>query len=227
MSRKEYAEGAEVIDLPRVKPSETEILVREANHRIANSLAGIAGLVRLQASDIAQRREAIPAAEVRDMLREVGARIDALGRLHRLLAHQTDASKVDLGLHLGEVAAIVASTFDGMVLKNACQGGCQVDAGTAGTVALIVSEMITNSAKHAHPSGLPVEILLGCNRLDDGAIIVAVEDDGVGLPEDFDAEAGGGLGHKVIRALSSQVGARLTLESHALGLRSTLLLPAS
>jgi len=227
MSLREYADGPEVIDSPRVKPSETEILVREANHRIANSLAGIAGLVRLQAAEIGRERAPIAPAKVRELLREVSTRIESLGRLHRLLAHQDAGSQVDLGLHLGEVAVIVASTFEGLVLKNVCQGGCHVDAGTASTVALIVSEMITNSAKHAHPTGIPGEVTLSCSRPQGGSILIVVEDDGVGLPEGFDAEAGGGLGHKVIRALSTQIGAQLTLESHSLGLRSRLLLPSA
>jgi two-component sensor histidine kinase len=224
MSVQDFKSGAQLTDLSRPALSNTDVLIREANHRIANALAGIAGLVRLQASEIGRRGADLSADEARELLSEVSVRIDALGRLHRLLAHQTDTRRIDLGLHLGEVANIVASTFPGMLLTNTCQGGCLIDSAAAGTIALIVSEMITNSAKHAHPAGLPVAITLGCSRLDDGCIVVVVEDDGVGLPENFDHKSDGGLGLKVIRALSNQIEAKLSLDSHALGLRSVLVL---
>jgi two-component sensor histidine kinase len=91
-------------------------------------------------------------------------------------------------------------------------------------IALIVSEMVTNAVKHAHPAGVAGRIDVGCH-LDGSRIIVEVTDDGVGLPENFDVLDGGDLGFKMVRALASQLGALPIFDSGPLGLRFMLLLP--
>jgi len=164
--------------------------------------------------------------EVQLLLSDVGLRIDAIGRLHRLLSRQGGDHTVDLGAHLTEVSMIVAASFGGVTIVNRCERGCIVSAAQAGSVALIVSELITNAAKYAHPSGIPVEIALDCKWDHEGRIKIGVSDDGVGLPEGFDPSMDGGLGMRVTRALAVQLGAKFTIATSMLGLRSTLTLPA-
>jgi two-component sensor histidine kinase len=93
-----------------------------------------------------------------------------------------------------------------------------------GPIALIVSEMVTNSAKYAHPAGVAGRIDVACQR-DGDLIIVEVTDNGVGLPENFDVLDGGGLGFNMVRALASQLGALPIFDSDTLGLQFLLLLP--
>ena len=205
---------------------DADVLIREANHRIANSLAGLASMVRLQAAEVGRRGRLMPASEVRQLLNDGVVRIESIGRLHRLLSRRGAYGLVDLSLHLTEVAAVVTTSFSDLTVINRCSPNCQVDASQAGSIALIVSELITNSAKHAHPTGVPAIITIACSKRDDGRLTVEVCDDGVGLPEDFDYTAGGGLGMQVVRALSAQIGATLTMETGPLGMCSALLLPA-
>jgi two-component sensor histidine kinase len=204
---------------------DADLLIREANHRIANSLACLASLVRLQAADVGRRGGLVPTAEVRGLLSDVVVRIEAIGRLHRLLSQGGARGSVDLSLHLAEVAAVVAASFSGLTIRNKCRPDCQVDAGQAGSIALIVSELITNSAKHAHPTGVPAIITIACGKRADGRLLIEVCDDGIGLPEDFDYATDGGLGMQVIRALTAQIGAVLTMETGPLGMCSELVLP--
>jgi two-component sensor histidine kinase len=204
---------------------DADVLIREANHRIANSLAGLASLVRLQAADIGRRSGLVPTVEVRGLLNDVVVRIESIGKLHRLLSRRGAQGQVDLSLHLAEVAAVVATSFTALTIQNQCLPDCVVDATKAGSIALIVSELITNSAKHAHPTGVPAIITIACVRLADGDLLVEVCDDGVGLPEGFDYTIGGGLGMQVIRALAAQIDATLTMETGPLGMCSELRIP--
>jgi len=204
---------------------DADVLISEANHRIANSLAGLASLVRLQAADVGRRGGLVPTAEVRGVLSDVVVRIEAIGRLHRLLSRRGAHGTVDLSLHLAEVAAVVATSFSDLTIRNRCLPNFHIDAGKAGSIALIVSELITNSAKHAHPTGVPAVITLACSKRADGHLLIEVCDDGVGLPEDFDYATDGGLGMQVIRALTAQIGATLTMETGPLGMCSELVLP--
>ena len=120
----------------------------------------------------------------------------------------------------------MAAAMPGVVLQPLTwDSGCHIREDQAQPLALIISEIITNSAKHAHPAGLPVVIEIACRRHESGRLAFSVGDDGVGLPEDFDPGRDGNLGWRVIRALARQLDAELKVESHALGLRVTVLLP--
>lgn len=212
-------------DRPQPALADTEALIREADHRIANSLTALAGLVRMQAAEVAHRVQTLTGPEAGRMLGEIGGRIDALGRLHRLLSRQT-RSDIDVSLHLKAVADAISEALPGVVLKTHWQTGCHISEKQAQPLALIVSEIITNAAKHAHPSGLPVHIDLSCRRRADGRVGIEIADDGVGLPEGFDVQKHGNLGWRVIRALVKQLNVELEIESGPLGLKFSLALPA-
>ena len=95
----------------------------------------------------------------------------------------------------------------------------------ASPVALIVSELITNAIKHAHPAGAPGRIVVRCGANLAGCVYVEVEDDGVGLPENFDPWRDGGLGFEIVRGLSQQLGAKLLFDAEGIGLRVRLTVP--
>lgn len=210
----------------RAATADTDALIREADHRIANSLTALAGLVRMQAAEVVHRAQALSGAEAGRMLSEIGGRIDALGRLHRLLAHNAHTANIDVGLHLKAVADAISEALPRVRLKTHWEAGCNISEKQAQPLALIVSEIITNSAKHAHPSGLPVHIDLACRKRADGRVEIEITDDGVGLPEGFDVKSHGNLGWRVIRALVKQLGGELEIESSPLGLKFALALPA-
>lgn len=213
-------------DEPRLRPDD---LHREANHRIANNLAVIAGLVRMHAAEATARAGArFSGAEVRSMLDEIGARIDTVGRLHRLLSGAPAGAALELGGYVADIAeTLVASMADGerVTLAVRSQHGCYLHPDLAGVVALIVSELITNAIKHAHPAGAPGKVMLRCGEGLAGSTYVEVEDDGVGLPENFDPWKDGGLGFQVVRGLAQQLGARLIFDAEGIGLRVRLIVP--
>jgi two-component sensor histidine kinase len=82
-----------------------------------------------------------------------------------------------------------------------------------------------NALKHAHPTGLPVQMAIRCERHANGRVTIVIADDGVGLPEQ---DIGlGGVGFKLIRALAKSLDAELRIESDSLGLTMILTLPPS
>jgi hypothetical protein len=62
--------------------------VTEANHRIANHLSILAGLLRMESASISKQREVLSAEEIRFVLEEVGSRLETVAEVHRLLAPQ-------------------------------------------------------------------------------------------------------------------------------------------
>jgi two-component sensor histidine kinase len=200
---------------------------QEADHRIANSLALIASFIRLQAARAAERAAGYSPDEVNVLLTGMASRIDAVGQAHKVLSNAPQQGVVDLGEHLQQMcSAIRPLVSSNSAVELCCDSSpdCMVPADDIAPIALIVSEMITNAVKYAHPAGVAGRIDVGCLR-DGSRIIVEVADDGVGLPENFDVLDGGELGFRMIRALASQLDALPVFDSGALGLRFLLLLP--
>lgn len=212
-----------------IAASSTSDRATEANHRIANSLAVIASLVRLQASGIGADAGAMSGGEVRLILEGFGGRIDTVGRLHHLLSRADEGAAVDLAGYLRDISEAVVSalSFAGRAeLRFALEAGCIVPSPSARSIGLIVAELLTNSVKYAHPTGVAGKLRVGCRRNPDGLISVEVTDDGVGLPEGFDPKVDGRLGLQLVRSFADQLAASYRFASSALGLSFTLQMPA-
>jgi len=208
--------------------SSHDILIGESNHRIANNLTLIAGLLRLQAADVAKAGRPFSAEEVCFLLEEVGGRIETVGRLHRILADAGRGEGVDLQRFLRDiaVAAVGSMSLAGDVtLGTVSSGVCAIPAHQALPIGFIIGELVTNAMKYSHPAGVRGQIELGCHPRPEGAILIQIADDGVGLPEDFDPRHDGGLGLRMVRMLSDQLGASLNFESTSIGLTVRLLIP--
>ena len=61
-------------------------LLAEANHRVANSLALLGGLVRMQGRTLGKAENPPSSAELRLLFDGIAARITTIGQLHRMLA---------------------------------------------------------------------------------------------------------------------------------------------
>lgn len=201
-------------------------LAREANHRVANHLAILAALVQRHLRDFEKNPEA---ADPGSMLREIGSKIISLAEFHRHLAEQPDVDEIELGDFMiqtvGAILGLLPPEHGVRVVYHLDQK-CHVPPAVAHPFGLLLSEIIMNSMKHAHPAGLRVVMTISCSRRDK-ELMVEIADDGIGLPEGFDLEESGGTGFRIIRALAKSADAQLHIDSDGLGLSFRFTLPAS
>jgi len=192
----------------------------EADHRIANSLASISGLVRVRA------RAADDVANPRTFLFEIADRIDTVARLHLLLAHSNNGH-VRLDQYLREICNRLGSALatNTPVYSVDCSPEHVVPSNVAQPLGLITAELFSNSLKYAHPAGLPVKISVACGRTPAGELILSFEDDGVGFPEGFDVSNDGHLGMQFIRLLCEQLGGTHKWLSDPLGVQFEMQFP--
>jgi len=192
----------------------------EVDHRIANSLAAISGLVRVRA------RAAGDVADPKTFLLEIADRIDTVAKLHRLLAHSNNGN-VRLDQYLQEICERLGSALatNTPVYSVDCSPEHVVPFNVAQPLGLITAELFSNSLKYAHPTGLPVEISVSCGRASTDELEFSYEDDGVGFPEAFDVSHDGHLGMRFIRSLSEQLGATHKWLSDPLGVRFEMQFP--
>jgi len=117
---------------------------READHRIANSLAAISGLVRVRA------RFADVVADPKTFLLEIADRIDTVARLHRLLARSNNEN-VRLAEYLQEICDKLASALatNRPVYSVDCSPERISPFNVAMPLGLITAELFSNSLKYA------------------------------------------------------------------------------
>jgi two-component sensor histidine kinase len=85
---------------------------------------------------------------------------------------------------------------------------------TAIPCGLIVTELVTNSFKHAFPSGLMGEIHITLHQDPPGTCVLIVGDTGVGLPEGMNVCATESLGWQLVRLLTEQLRGTIALDDH-------------
>src|SRR5690606_37612826 len=78
---------------------------------------------------------------------------------------------------------------------------------------LIINEAITNAFKYAFPGERSGAVHLSLLQKSDISYELAIEDDGVGLPETYDPSQNRSLGMTLIHGFSSQLGAELSIKS--------------
>ena len=202
-------------------------LIAKSNHRIANSLSLIAGLMHLRAANLSKHSPTMSTEDVRSILKEFGTRIETVGHLHRLLAQGNHERTVNLATYLRDVSAAVVSSLSNAGntdLRFVADCDCSIPTQKALTLGLIVSEVVTNGVKYAHPTKVPGRITVECRRRRSD-VVVKISDDGVGLPEGFDPMHSENLGLRLVRSLADQLDAKIEFISTPLGLSVVLQMP--
>src|ERR1700744_6475429 len=94
-----------------IPPMSPRDALAESNHRIANNLTLIAGMVRMHARTVVKASEPMPADKVCSLLEEICARIEAIAHLHSLLANAENTDSIDLTAYVREISRVVISSL--------------------------------------------------------------------------------------------------------------------
>jgi two-component sensor histidine kinase/CHASE3 domain sensor protein len=177
-----------------------ELLMREVNHRVSNSLSIVASLLSMQARHQSDEQS-------RKILTDTQARIAAVALVHRKLYTSGDVRFVDVAEFLASLLAqLERSLRDAGSTASLRHDLASVNLGTDKTVTLgiVVSELVTNAFKYAYPDAEGV-IRVTFRPTGDGRAELLVEDEGVGI-DDGKAPRGTGLGSKLVQAMASSLG---------------------
>jgi two-component sensor histidine kinase/CheY-like chemotaxis protein len=192
------------------------LLLREVNHRIANSLQLISSLIELQARKVAN-------ADARAMLKQAADRVEAVTLVHRRLYTSNDVEFVAMDQYLEGLIdelrrAVSLEGRPGRITLSA--EPIRVETDKAVSIGLIVNELVTNALKYAYP-GEDGDIRIAFSRLPDASVELAVEDDGVGYASDA-APRGSGLGTMIVNAMARTVKATVEFDRSHKGTRVVL-----
>jgi two-component sensor histidine kinase/CheY-like chemotaxis protein len=198
----------------RAGKERAEILLAEVNHRVANSLALVAALIRLQAAS--HDDEAVKTA-----LSETQARISAIASMHRSLYTSDDVRQVEMNRYLSTLASEITESMakDRLRFNIVCSlDPISIASDRAVSVGMIVTELLTNAIKYAYPGETEGEIRVDLKRVSAEGAILAVEDDGEGFDPDGPIQ-GTGLGSRIVMSMAKSVGDGMRYVARERGMR--------
>lgn len=180
-----------------------QVLLKEINHRVKNSLQLVGSMFYLRAKSADDPMLA-------QALQEAYGRIAAVARVHERLYRDPDVKVVDLSAYLTDVCNDLRKVTSPCEIDFKSSYQFRVGTDRAVKIALLVGELVTNAAKHAYPEGGgPIRVRL--SEIAGNAVSISVHDAGKGLPEDFDIKQSRGFGMTIIRAFLQQLGAKLNV----------------
>lgn len=182
-----------------------QILIKEIHHRVKNNLQIISSLLSMQQRSITDK-------EVAKVLTESKRRVEAIALIHQKLYQDENVNKVNFKSYIEEMMdsqKIVNPELNFNIKANEVVISLDI----AVPLGLILSEMVSNSSKHAFQNTEEpfIEISL-VNIGKDFELIV--KDNGIGMPEEFDIEVSGNLGMTIISALIDQIDAKMTHQNN-------------
>lgn len=185
--------------------AQAQLMAKEIDHRVTNSLQFISGLLAMQGRS--------SNAETASHLKMAANRVAAVAQVHRnfYTSEAAQTSGITFIRRLcGDLSSILGSSIEVL--------GDEGDVPTTliQPIGLMLNELVTNAAKH------------GAGKINVGYKIkgdlhtLMVCDEGNGLPDGFDPAQSNGLGMKVVNALAKQLGGEISAGANPAGHGSCL-----
>jgi len=194
--------------------AEREVLLREVNHRVGNSLQIIASLLHLQANSSTQE-------DVKVALTNAMGRVAAVAQVHRRLYTSHDLKSVLLNQYLDALLEDLRRSAEGNRMSRLTLKAepVEIDPDRAVAIGIIVNELVMNAVKYAYPNGAgPIHVDL---RAQDDNLVLSIADDGVGLNVKLDPRSTG-MGQRIVTAMASKLEANVERDPSHAGTRIVL-----
>ena len=184
-----------------------ETLLQEMQHRVANSLQIIAGVLLLKA-------RTVQSEDTRLHLMDAHQRVMSVAAVQQQLLASSRGGSIEIGPYLSRLCeTLLASMTDDsrlISLKVQAEGGTASSA-EAVSISLIVTELVINAFKHAFVGDRTAGFLVVAYEATETGWRLAVSDNGIGKPKShLDLEkTTPGLGTIIVEALAKQLDARV------------------
>jgi len=191
--------------------AERELLLREVNHRVGNSLQLIAAFLQLQAGGAGS-------ASVKAALTDATRRVMAVAQVHKRLYTSHDLQSVSIDQYLMALIDDLSKTDDSDLSPLTLDAeALELDPDRAVAIGVIVNELVLNAMKYAYPEQKgPIRV--GLKRVNGERAVLTVEDDGVGYDVKTKPKSTG-LGRSIVGAMATRLGAEVVNDPSHSGTR--------
>jgi two-component sensor histidine kinase len=191
----------------RASEERKEALLREVHHRVKNNLAVICSLFYLQSTHAKDEQTAY-------IFRDMENRVHSMALVHEHLYGSENLARIDFAEYAQTLAKDIFSSHGSPSVPVRLKSELEpviMSVDLAVPCGLILNELISNALKHGFPNGAGGEIRLTLRSLPDGSYTLCVEDSGIGIPGDLEANINKSLGLRLVRSLTHQIRGRFEL----------------
>lgn len=198
---------------------------KEIHHRIKNNLQVISSLLSLQASCFED-------SEVLEAFRKTQNRVTSMALIHEELYESDNQEKLDFTAYLRkltkELFIFYKAGSSRIKLQMDFKEEIFLDMDIAIPLGMIVNELVTNSLKHAFPSGsgeIKIEFYrikankiakksVNSGNLKNSKFILIISDNGSGFPKSINFENPGTLGLQLVKTLIEQINGKIRFKGY-------------
>ncbi|AOW17463.1 hypothetical protein LPB03_08290 [Polaribacter vadi] len=181
--------------------NEKELLIKEVHHRVKNNFQVITSLLEFQSEEI-EDEKAIK------LFNDGKNRVKSMALIHQKL-YKNQGDFIDFKDYiislLNEISFVHQSEKE--VVKVIKVENIFFDVETAIPLGLIINEIITNTCKYAFKNSKNEinKISIEIEKQKDASYKLIIEDNGVGIPKDFNIETSKSIGLKLVKRLIKQL----------------------
>jgi len=183
---------------------EKETLLSEIHHRVKNNLAVVSSLMEMQAFGESNK-------DVERKLLDSTLRIKTMASIHEVLYQSGSFSKLDFSEVVEKLLANIEIAMNiGQEISNTIRKDpIDLNINQAVPCSMIINEVLTNIYKHAFTDHDKGEIAIDLFEKENW-LFLKICDNGIGLPDDFNAEEYNSLGILLIKTLTNQLQGEFT-----------------
>jgi PAS domain S-box-containing protein len=173
---------------------EKEVLLEEVHHRVKNNLQIISSLLDMSSMQT-QDQETI------ELFAGARSRVNAMSLVHSQLYESERFDEIDMQRHIHELSEnlLRICSKEKTITLDIQSANVYLPVTLAVPCALVLNELISNSLKHAYIDRQHGLISIFMQQSNEGAILIKIKDDGVGISEKIDMENVNSLGLRLIR----------------------------
>ena len=209
----EYSNAQADEDDPAI---DQELLLREMQHRVANSLQIVASILSLKA-------RTVKSEEARLHLIDACNRVMSIAAVQRQLLASKHLGTIRIDDYLSELCeGLAASLTEKVGLAVVVDGTATIESNKAVAIGLVMTELIINALKHAFPRKQrgTISVAYQTKGLDWS---LSVSDDGIGLANPSINDGRSGYGTRIVDALAKELDARVSVKGGPTGTRVSLI----
>jgi two-component sensor histidine kinase len=181
-----------------------DLLIKEVDHRIKNSLQIVSSLLHMHANT---------AGAAAGQFHDAAARVAAIAAVHQQLHQSDDVGTVALDRYLVDLCQeiMAASSSSDQAWTIAVDADpLVIRTDLAVPLGLIVNELVTNAIQHSRPSSRSGRVQIALKTAPD-SFSICVSDEGNGPPPQADTQTSG-IGARMVEAFARQIEATITKE---------------
>jgi two-component sensor histidine kinase len=182
-----------------------DMLLDEIQHRIANSLQIIAGIILMKANRVSSE-------EARLLLHDTHDRVISIATVQQQLNASGIIGPIEMLPYLTRLGDALAASMIGndrpIMLKVVGTAG-SLSSRQAESLGLIMTELVMNALKHAFPGEKTKGRINVAYDVDGTNWKLSVADNGIGRPDGVFAQPKTGLGTGIIKALAKELNAKV------------------